>query len=526
MARTKKKTPHAVASSRSVAPPSPPPVPATSEQPVPERLWRASLVVTLLVYAILQSLYITATPLQRMTLPDNLPRGGEQSLIVGIGPDEKEHFLYILSLAEQGALPAPDPARRKSPDQYVTYQAQHPPLFYALAALFYQVMAGAAQSAVWQFLRGLCALCGAVVVVLTARAARIAFPSRPTVVLAAAPFVAFLPMFGHMTGNLSNEPLAMVFGAWAWLLMARIARTDSAETAANHCAWLGGVLGLAAMTRLTALLWLPAAAAVLAFAAARERGRLSLGSLYGFAAWFTVLVLPWFAYNQATYETAFLRTFDRPMTAYGSLADFVHEGILPPNAPMVLTPLSTALWYASTAWFPYWLVQFYLPGFPQAGPAWQALFLLVDVFALLLLYLHVSRSRRGLTGEPHDPAGRTLLLAASASVGICVLLILEQQFYSDWNVINSAGRYITAAAPASTVLFLFAVSTLVRRPGPRGRAAAGLIAALMLAFDLYTVSLVRRFYADNPAQPSVQRIETPPAGRGQSRREPAAPAAQ
>ena len=517
MARRKKTT------TRPVVPPPksalPPVVSSAAQQPLPERVWRVWLVLTLVAYVVLQSLYMTATPLQRMTLPDNLPRSREQNLIVGIGPDEKEHFLYILSLAEQGVLPAPDPARRASPEQYVTYQAQHPPLFYALGALFYNVLPNVALPLVWQILRAFCALCGAVVVVLTARAARIAFPNRPLIVLAAAPFAAFVPMFGHMTGNLSNEPLAMAFGAWAWLLMARIVRTEDADAATRDSAWLGAALGLAAVTRLTALLWIPAAVAVMAYAATRETGRISLGALYGFAAWFVVLLLPWFAYNQATYGTPFLRTFDRPMMAYGSLADFAGDGIRPPNAPMALTPLSTALWYASTSWFPYWLVQFYLPGFSQAGPAWQALFLIIDVFVLLLLFLHVSRSRRGLTGEAHDAPGRTLLLAASAAVGFCVLVVLEQQFYSDWNVVNSAGRYIIAALPASTLLFLFAFSTLVRGPGRSERVLAGGIAVMMVAFDLYTVSLVRRFYTDNPAQAAVQHIEqSPPRASG---REPA-----
>ena len=493
---------------------SPPPLPAPP--PVPERLWRGVLAATLLAYFVIQILYLTATPLQTITLPDNLPQGGSQDLLVGIGPDEKEHFLYILSLANRGRLPAPDPPRRRSSEEYVSYQAQHPPLFYVAAAGIYRAASGAGLPFVWYLLRALCAACGAVVIVLAARAARLAFPERPVVALATAPFVAFLPMFGHMTGNLSNEPAAMALGAWAWLQMVRMVRSDAAPTA-RGAALLGVTLGLAALTRLTALLWLPCAVVVLAYLAARDRPRVSLRVPLAFAGCLALCLAPWFLYSQSAYGTPFLRTFDRPLLADVSLAQYLADpaGHAPPNAVFVVTPLATALWYASTSWWPFWLLQFYLPGFPNAAMAWQALFLLLAVFAGLLLFLHASRARRERGGQGMDDgAGRALLWAAGAALGFCLLALVQQQLYSDWNVVVSAGRYTVAAVPAWALLFLFAVSTLAPHPPGAQRALAGFVAALLLIFDLFAVSLVRRFYRDNPAQPAVQRIEArgEPAG--------------
>lgn len=490
--------------------------PAPSTEAVPERVWRVSVAAALVVYAVLQLLYLTATPLQTITLPDNLPRGGPQSLMVGIGPDEKEHFLYILSLANRGELPGPDPARRTSPEQYISYQAQHPPLFYGLAALVYRLTVGLGPTAVWYLLRGLCAVCGAGVIVLAARAARVAFPERPLVGLVAAPFVAFLPMFGHMTGNLSNEPLAMVFGAWAWLQMTRLARADAAPTT-RGLALLGLTLGLAALTRLTALLWLPAAIVVLALLAARRERRIAPAALAAFAACFAVLVAPWFIRNQIVYATPLLRTFDRPLLEGITLGQYLanpEQPIQPKGfpQPIVVTPLSTALWYASTSWFPFWLVQFYLPGFPQAAGAWQAVFLLLSVGVVLALFLQASRARR--EGDAPDPAGRALLWAAGSALAFCVLALVQQQLFSDWNVLNSAGRYTVAAVPATALLCLFAVSGFARSPGGGQRRAAVLVAGLMLAFDLYTVLLVRRFYADNPRQAAVQPITMPGTAGG------------
>ena len=486
--------------------------PADATCAVPKRLWRTWLAATLVAYALLQFLYVTATPLQTITLPDNLPRGrASKDVLVGIGPDEKEHFLYVLSLADRGELPTPDPPRRRSPEAYVSYQAQHPPLFYALAALVHKVVAPLGPEAVWYVLRGLCALCGALVVLLAARAALVAFPNRPVVVLGAAPFVAFLPMFGHMTGNLSNEPLAMVFGAWAWLQMARIARSDGPLTA-QQAGLLGLTLGLAVLTRLTALLWLPAALLVLVYRSRRDEHRTGLSApLVAFALTLALVAGPWFVRNLLVFGTPILRTFDRPLLAGdATFVDFLVGGAPPPHEfPVIITPLFTALWYASTSWLPFWLVQFYLPGFPQASQKWQTLLLLMDVAVLLVLFLHASRTRRSENGAARpDPAGRVLLWMAGLAVGTCVCALFQQQLYSDWNVVLSAGRYTVAAVPATSLLFLFAVATLVRagRSARSSHVAAGAVAAALLLFDVYAVSLVQTFYRDNPRQDAVQPI--------------------
>ena len=351
-----------------------------------DKAWRVTVSLTLCLYVLLQILYVTATPLEVMTLPDNLPRSAPQSLTVGIGPDEREHFLYALSLANRGELPRPAPRWRTSPAQYVTYQAQHPPIFYAVAALLLKATPGLSPSATWYVLRGFCVLCGAVVIVLSALAARAAFPDRPIVGLATAPFVAFLPMFGHVMGNLSNEPMAMALTAWAWLQMVRLARGRSLLTVST-AALLGITLGVAAETRMTAVMWLPAALLILGYAGRRPSTRPVL-PIATFLLCFLVLTLPWFLHNQIAYGTPVLRPFDRPMLQGHSLAAFIADPAFPTVARL------TALWYASTAWTPFWLTQFYWPGGVRQEGGWQSLFLLADVFALLALFLHASRAKR------------------------------------------------------------------------------------------------------------------------------------
>jgi len=476
------------------------------------RTERTILAATLIVYAVLQMLYITATPLQSISLPDNLPpsrvKAGDTRLLVGIGPDEKEHFLYIVSLAERGAIPAPDPLHRRGDAEYVSYQAQHPPLFYAAAVPVYLAARPLGPAGVWYLLRGLCALCGVGVIVLSARAARLAFPDRPVVALAAAPFVAFLPMFGHMTGCLSNEPLAMLLGAAAWLQMVRIVRQET-PAGPRDAVLLGALLGLAALTRLTALLWVPAALIVLIYAARRRESRLPWPSVALCAACCAVLAAPWFVRNILEYGTPVLRTFYRPLLEGITLPDYIVNSSQPiqPRGfpqPIVVTPLLVMLWFASTAWVPFWLIQFYVPGGMQAAPAWQAVFLLIVIFSLVLLFLNASRARR--ESDAADPGGRCLLWAAGAAIAFCVLALLQQMFWTDWNVLYSPGRYIVAALPATSLLFLFALSTLARRGEKIQRSMAAVVAVVMLILAFYTVTLVRTFYRDHPRQADVQPI--------------------
>ena len=478
------------------ADPVPEPSDPSASAGMPARPKRLRLAAVLAVYACMQFLYIMATPLQTVTLPDNLPQGRSQTLLVGLGPDETEHFLYVLSLADGGALPMPDPSHRTSPRQYVTYQAQHPPLFYALAALVVQAASGLPPASLWYLLRALCAVCGGIVIVLASEAARLSFPQRPFFALAAAPSVAFLPMFGYMTANLSNEPLAMVFGAAVWLQLVRLARGRTPYTVASGVL-LGITLGLAALTRLTTLLWLPAVLLILWRCVRREAGPRRAAPLLAGAGCFLLLLTPWLVYAQATFGSIAYRSIHRPLVE-STLSHFL---LGPHFAPYLML---TALWYSATAWCPFWLTQFCLPGGRGAAPLWQALFLLLDLFLLLTLLRNGLRARRG--GEAPDPVGRLLLWAAGSAVAFSVLVLFEQCLFTDWQVMNYAGRYLAAATPASALLLLTACAAWVRPALRPAKVAAGLLAALLLGFDLYTVVLVHQFYQTHPSPPTVQRL--------------------
>lgn len=491
------------------------------------RLWRGWLATLCILYAAVQLFWITATPLQTITLPDSLPQrpgAAAMSLTVGLGPDEKEHFLYLLSLANRGQIPKPSPVFRTSPDDYVSYQAQHPPLFYVLGALLYNVFAGALGPAgIWYLLRAVCAAFGILVLVFASRAALLAFPDRPLVTYGTPALVAFMPMLGHMMGCLSNEPMAMALTAWAWWRTVRLLRS-SAPVTARDGALLGLALGLAAETRLTSLMWLPAALLAL-FVAGRRRGKEGgasvLPALAAFCGIFALLVLPWLIHNQVAYGTPFFRTFDRPTIPPGMhFADFWTDNIPPrPDHPVSLNPRYTLLYFASTAWTPYWLIKYFLPYPPgwNGQILWQMVAVLVDAAAGILLVMHALHAREGKDTSSADPAGRAVLWAAGLTVFVCVAATFEQQLYADWTVVLSPGRYIIASVAASALLFAFALSTMGERrqrlsaSGTAGGGAGAFIAplvlaGLMLAFDIYSAALVHRFYALTPTQPAVQPI--------------------
>ncbi|MBC8135896.1 MAG: hypothetical protein H8F28_08435 [Fibrella sp.] len=463
-------------------------MPDTSPAP-DSRFARYLLLATLSFYMVVQLVWIQATPLQPIFLPDNLPeKHADAPLLVGLGPDEKEHFLYIRSITDNGRIPKPSPDYRTAPEQYVSYQAQHPPLFYAVAAVVYKAahpLAGDIK--IWYILRGLCVLCGMGVILLTDKAAKTAFPDRPLVALGTAPFMAFLPMFGHMTGNLSNEPLAMVFGAAVWLQSVRLIRRHEPPTL-REAVILGATLALACLTRLTALIWLPVVVVALFRTQTAWKDRIASFTT------FALLLAPWLAYNQVAYGKAFLRTFDRPLLDRGPLADFFGRGLVPAEFPVPINATQTLLWYAGTAWLPVWLMQFY-----QTVDV-RPLLLLLDAVAIILIVLNVGKLTQG---DVPDSAGKAIIGAGFATITFCLAALIQQQLFSDWNVVLSAGRYLVAAAPATGLLFVFALSTIK----PLNRAwFAAVLALLMLGFGGYAAKTVEQFYIDRPKQAEVQPV--------------------
>jgi len=457
---------------------------------------RLSWMAAVVFHALVGWFWLTATPLQDIDLPDNVPPALPYSTLkVGLGPDEKEHYLMVRSLAEGSGLPAPDPQRRRTDAQWVSYQAQHPPFAYLVSSIVLRIAGGMAVDVQWILLRLQCLIAGVLGVAIGGRAIQRAFPENRVVQIAAPWSLAALPMLGHMNGCFSNEPQSAALAAMAWWLVVVSAR-GSGITLGRAIA-IGSLLGLAGLSRMTAMVWLPGALWM-----AWRCGKPGRRSMLAVAVSAGVFLLPWLVWNQIQYGQPMIRTFDRPLfSAEAGLGQLLSGGISPAGSGVLLTLPTLILWFAGCPWTPIWLIQFYLPGGPTllAGGL-----LLIEIVLGVFLANHASRCRRN-QGADSDTVGRDLLRAAGMVLTVCLLGQIQQMLFSDWNVVFSNGRYAVAAAGASGLLLTFALSTATRSAAARTLLAIGLMAVLM-AFDLWSVRLVRQFYKDNPTQESSQPI--------------------
>ena len=136
-------------------------------------------------------------------------------------------------------------------------------------------------------------------------------------------------MFGHMHGNISNEPMAMALVA-ASLYVGLRAR----QAQVPHLYIIAGILfGLAMVTRLTAGIWLPG----LLIVSLSRKSWLKHGMLL-----VPGVVLPvflWMITNQLTLGSPLIRTFHRPLLdASHSIGQLMSTGIQVPGAGLTPVP--------------------------------------------------------------------------------------------------------------------------------------------------------------------------------------------
>jgi 4-amino-4-deoxy-L-arabinose transferase-like glycosyltransferase len=174
-----------------------------------------------------------------------------------MGPDEPRHVEYVLLLVEKGrlvvwgdSLPAIEQKIIRSMDQHdfwrfgivspevfkpgtlpsgfdqvwspgLTHELHQPPLYYLLQAPVAWLSGGmdVATQAAW--MRVVSALLGALTVPLTWLTVREVFPDNQVLAIAAACFVAFLPMNAFVAGIVNNDVLAEVLGALLIFLLVR-----------------------------------------------------------------------------------------------------------------------------------------------------------------------------------------------------------------------------------------------------------------------------------------------------------------
>ncbi len=234
-------------------------------------------------------------------------------------PDEPAHYNYIRQLVEARSLPVlqagdyqgsllEDLKARKWPADAsvdaLRYEGHQPPLYYVLAAPVYalaHLVLGTRGVVI--ALRMVSVLLGAVVVALAYVITRRALPEMPVVALAAAGFVAFLPMHLAITAAVNNDTLAeLILSAILLLSLERLLGRM------RHRRFvIGGavLVGLALLTKTT--IYLPAVAlpAAAELGAWWRRNRFGLGAALGTLAtlYFGALLISgwWFIRNMDVY---------------------------------------------------------------------------------------------------------------------------------------------------------------------------------------------------------------------------------
>jgi 4-amino-4-deoxy-L-arabinose transferase-like glycosyltransferase len=276
---------------------------------------RALLAVILLIYLALGALFAVYTPRWQ-------------------APDEPAHYNYVRYLAENGRFPVLQmgdyphdyleeiKGRRFPPDLSVApirYEYHQPPLYYLLAAPFYLLMKGNPLP-----LRLLSVGLGAGVVALAYATARRIYPGWPTLALATAAFVAFLPQHLASVSQVGNDVLAellfalVLFQLVGWVQApsavshqppavshqpSAVSRPQSAIKNSQSAIVLGFLLALILITKTTAYIALPLALGVLFWRWLRDRApaRRILADLALIVLPAAVIALPWYARNAATY---------------------------------------------------------------------------------------------------------------------------------------------------------------------------------------------------------------------------------
>jgi uncharacterized membrane protein len=340
-------------------------------------------------------------------------------------------------------------------------------------------------------IRWICLLLGAVTVWFSFCIARMAFVSDVAGIICAS-VVAFTPMFGHMHGNISNEPMAM-----ALVAAALYAGLRARQAQAPHLYIVAGILfGLAMVTRLTAGIWLPG----LLIVSLSRKSWMKYGILLIPGIVFPVFL--WMITNQLTLGSPLIRTFHRPLLdASHSISQLMSTGIQVPGAGVTLSAPIILLWVGGCASIPMWLMQFHM-GLDLV--TWSSLSILTSLAILLINLDQFSKARRGISKDtPNDSI--LVRVAGLAAIMLAVFGLLQQLLYSDWDVVFSTGRYSIAAALGGALLVCGAITRISNRKA-YVVAAASLI-LLMITFDIYSAGTVRAFYRDKPTQDAVQYVE-------------------
>ncbi len=451
----------------------------------PARWERVGLGLILAAYLVLATAYALRTPPWQ-------------------APDEPAHYNYVRQAAAR-PLDLPEIAPGDWPNDYlealkasgfppgadiagIQYEDHQAPLWYYLAIPAFALSSGP-DDARLVGLRLFNVLVGGLGVWLAWRFARAGWPDDPRLALAAAGFVAFLPMRLTLVASASNDPLAEALSTAA--LGLALARATG-RLRQRRWVWGGGLLLAAAL--LTKVSAYPVAGILAAGEALAwwRRGRLGTALAARAVAQIWIIGLagawPWFQRNAAVYGAGdFLgrAAHDRVVLGQPTTAAWIAEHGLWGTPEALVQRMVT--WTFASFWGVFGWMGVFLDARLYRMLALASLVALVGLLAYLVRLCRTPTLRRGDEGAA---VALSLLAGAAAVAG-----------FLWWNTtfVQHQGRYLFPALAALAALFSVGLREVARRlagavlPGPRATQAEGLaLAAFGLALAaLAWVSLVR-----------------------------------
>jgi 4-amino-4-deoxy-L-arabinose transferase-like glycosyltransferase len=451
-------------------------------------------------------------------------------------PDENAHYAYVQQLAERGTLPhlvAPEGPLSPREDQilsslltfgiaghadnpapYTAVQQQvidgvakqnlsalgsgdalsatnNPPLYYALQAIPYKLTPGGKVLDKLAAMRCLSALMGALTVLLVFMFLMELLPGSRWAWPAGALVVAFQPLFGFMSGGVSNDDLLYLMSAgvlWA------IARAFKRGLTPLNGALIGGFMGLGLVSKLTLLGFVPAVALAVMLLARRARSQGSVDARRG-VAW---------AVGMSAAPTAVYVLLNHLVWARSAIPGGV--GSVPGSAGRTFSLREEfshvwqlflpRLWMrAQFSYSPLWETWF--KGFvgrfgwlDYGFPAW--VYQVVRVVSLTVIALagaELARSRAAVRRRVGELAVYTLVVA-----GLCVEIGVQSYRYliANGGVFEQA-RYLLPLLCLCAAVIALAVRVGGRRWGPALGAA---LVVLAIGHDLFAQAItISRYYA-------------------------------
>jgi 4-amino-4-deoxy-L-arabinose transferase-like glycosyltransferase len=358
------------------------------------------------------------------------------------------------------------------------YAANHPPLFYALAAPVQALVDGQGLGLQNRILRMLLIPFGLLVVSGTFALARQVSPKREFVPIAAATFVAFQPQLAYSAAILNNDVTVIAVGAWILTLLLMGLRTGFAR---RSIVALGLLFGAGLLFKGTAIVFAPliALAIVLRYGWRDVRNWMPKGAAVaaiGFG-----IASPWYLHLWRTYGS--LDALDR----VEQLQSFWNY---PDGAPGFFSLLSdgefvTRFWRELWGGFGWRRIPF------EDGLLWA----IGAVCAVSAIGLALDLRRVSLrAGASRDHVALHQRIVLIAMVLISYLAVI--QFGTTFELAQA--RYAFAAMPAVAVLLALGLSALTPATSRRFVLVGWVAANLALTIFVYSAYVIPYWYLGEP----------------------------